>query len=89
MLNIFIKYCYKWLAIIVQKSGFVVDMDCPFLGASPDGKIIDLGCSKKYGILDIKCPETKFEVTPLDACSDPAFYLEDMDGIPTLKKSHG
>ena len=74
--------------VIVQKSGFVVDMDCPFLGASPDGKIIDLGCSEKYGILEIKCPETKFEVTPLDACSDPAFYLEDMDGIPTLKKSH-
>ena len=39
--------------------------------------------------MEIKCPETKFEVTPLDACSDPAFYLEDMDGVPTLKKSHG
>ncbi|CAB4002232.1 hypothetical protein AC249_AIPGENE28139 [Paramuricea clavata] len=74
--------------VTVQRSGFVVDLDNPFLGASPDGKVIDYGCSEMYGILEVKCPETKFQVTPLDACSDPAFYLENIDGMPRLKHNH-
>ena len=30
----------------------------------------------------------KFRVTPLDACSDGAFYCEAVQGKPKLKKSH-
>ena len=36
----------------------------------------------------MKCPETKFRVTPLDACSDGAFYCDAVQGKPKLKKSH-
>lgn len=27
----------------------------------------------------MKCPYTKFNVTPLDACSDPDFFMEKVD----------
>ena len=51
----------------VLKSGLVVSIDAPYLGASPDGKVIDSGCLMPFGLLEVKCPETKFLVTPLDA----------------------
>ena len=57
--------------VVLFKSGFVVCKDVSFLGASPDGKVIDKGCSEPYGLVEVKCPETKYRVTPLDACSDP------------------
>lgn len=60
----------------------------PILGASPDGKVIDSGCTEQYGLVEVKCPATKFNVTPLDACSDPGFFLEKINENPTLKRNH-
>ena len=31
--------------VAVLKSGFVVSKSCPVLGASPDAKVVDFGCS--------------------------------------------
>ena len=72
----------------VFKSGFVICKDLPVLGASPDGKVIDVGCRHPYGLAEVKCPETKFRVTPVEACSDPKFFLELVDGKPRLKRNH-
>ena len=36
----------------------------------------------------MKCPETKFLVSSLEACSDPKFCYEDMDGKCKLKVTH-
>ena len=72
----------------VLKSGFVVFQDLPILGASPNGKVIDTGCRGPYGLAEIKCPELKFRVTPVKACSDPNFVLEIVDGEPRLKRKH-
>ena len=58
----------------VLKSGFVVCQDLPILGASPDAKVIDTGCRDTYGLAEVKCPESKFRVTPVEACSDPNFF---------------
>jgi len=55
------------------------------LGASPDGKVIDLGCRDPYGLGEVKCSESKFRVTSIEACSDPNFFLELVDGKPRLK----
>ena len=74
--------------IVLFKSGFVVCRDAPFLWASPDGKVIDAGCSEPYGLVEVKCPETKYRVSPLDACSDPKFYLHEIAGKPQLKRDH-
>ena len=72
----------------VFKSGLVISMDAPYLGASPDGKVTDPGCSDPFGLSEVKCPETKYLVTPLDACSDSSFFMEEVDGKPKLKRTH-
>ena len=80
--------CMQLVIQVLFKSGFVVCKDAPFLGASPDGKVIDAGCSEPYGLVEVKCPETKYSVTPLDACSDPKFCSHEVAGIPQLKHDH-
>ena len=72
----------------VFKSGFVVCSNSPFLGCSPDGKVIDPNCEDPFGLLEVKCPETKFQVSPLDACSDPKFFCERVGNMYKLKKTH-
>ena len=72
----------------VLKSGLVISLDSPYSGAPPDGKVIDPGCSERFGLSEVKCPETKYLVTPLDACSDSSFVLEQCNGKPKLKRSH-
>lgn len=64
----------------VLKSGLVVSIDVPYLGGSPDSKVIDSGCLIPFGLSEVKCPKTKFLVTPLDACSDSNFFLENQNG---------
>ena len=61
--------------VAVLKSGFVVSKSCPVLGASPDAKVVDFGCSLCFGLAEVKCPHTKFHVTPLEACSHPTFFI--------------
>ena len=72
----------------VVKSGFVVCLDMPFVGCSPDGRVVDFGCHDHFGLAEAKCPETKFQVTPLDACQDPNFFCEAVNGQCKLKKNH-
>ena len=72
----------------VCKSGLVVCLDSPYFGASPDSKVIDGGCSDRFGLVEIKCPQTNYYVTQLDACSHENFCLEDIDGKPKLKLGH-
>ena len=72
----------------VLNSGFVICKDLPVLGASPDGKVIDLGCRDPSGLAEVKSPESKFRGTPIEACSDRNFFLELVDGKPRLKRNH-
>ena len=74
--------------VTVCKSGFVVCMASTFLGASPDGKVINIECRESYGLVEVKCPETKYRVSPLDVCSDTGFFLEVVDEKPKLKRNH-
>ena len=69
-------------------SGFVVNPIFPFLGCSPDGKVIDETEETPYGIIEIKCPYKHRAVTPETAChGDNQFHLEMKDDFPVLKKS--
>ena len=75
--------------VAVLKSGFVVSEAFPVLGASPDAKVIDFGCSICFGLAEVKCPHTEFHVTPLEACSDPNFFMEKIsDTQCRLKRDH-
>ena len=62
--------------VAVLNSGFVVSEAFSVLGASPEAKVIEFGCSICFGLADVKCPHTKFHVIPLEACSDPNFFME-------------
>ena len=59
--------------------GFFVSGTHPFLGASPDGAIYDpSNPSQPFGFLEIKCPYSHRNQTPIEACSDHQFccYLK-------------
>ena len=68
----------------VLKSGLFVSPNIPILGCSPDGKVV-LNCRDRFGIGEVKCPSSQFNVTPIiDACDDSAFFMEKKDGKPSL-----
>ena len=83
------KYMHRiGRSIKVEKSGFFVSPKLFYLGCSPDGKVIDISSIDQFGLVEIKCPSSKFSVTPTEACSDPHFFLEVVDEKPKLKKNH-
>ena len=49
----------------VLPCGLVVSRGCPVLGATPDARVVDFGCVDYFGIAEVKCPYTKYHVTPL------------------------
>ena len=70
-------------------SGFVVNAAFPFLGCSPDGKVIDVTEDSPFGIAEIKCPYKHRNVTPETACAgDSQFHLEKKNDFPSLKATH-
>ena len=69
--------------------GFYISMSHPFLGASPDGGVYDPTITREpYGYLEVKCPYTHRDKTPLQGCSDPKFCCTEINGVITLKRSH-
>ena len=60
----------------VLKCGLVISQHVPILAGSPDARVVDFGCERRFGLAEVKCPETKYHVTPLEACEDPAFCCE-------------
>ena len=41
----------------VYRTRFVVNLGCPFLGASPDFLVYDPTCNEVFGLLEIKSPQ--------------------------------
>ena len=65
-----------------------MSMACRILAASPDGKVVDHSCSKSFGLVEVKCPFSKFHESPLDACADESVFAENVNGQPRLKRGH-
>ena len=62
------------LDLTVCKAGFIVFTRYPYLGATPDGTVYDPSSpTEPYGFLEVKCPYTQRNVTPIEACSSPGF----------------
>ena len=79
--------------LVVCKSGFIINPLYPFLGASPDGAVYDPSSSDEpYGFLEIKCPYSQRNVTPIEACDSPGFCCctKMIGGKPSisLRKEH-
>ena len=77
--------------LTVSSSGFIISTIHPFLGASPDGAVYDPSNTvQPFGFLEIKCPYSARNTTPVDACSLPGFCctVDSVSGQLKLKESH-
>ena len=75
--------------VTYRDCGFIIQPALPWLGGSPDGVIVDhavSGCGPI--LLEIKCPQTKWELSPMELFKDESFYLGCQNGQPYLKKNH-
>ena len=69
----------------VLEAGLFVDIERPYLGASPDG-IINCNCCGK-GVLEVKCPFCIKEGLPGDL-DQTNFCMTKQDDLWTLKRNH-
>ena len=58
-----------------KKCGFIIHPTLGWLGASPDAFVTDPHSCLPDGIAEFKCPYSKREMTPIDACQDPKFLF--------------
>ena len=72
----------------VSPAGFVVHPQKGWLGASPDGWVIDPTSIPSHGILEIKCPYLKADESLDELCKDKNFYLHYVNGLLELDKKH-
>lgn len=60
---------------IVSSSGVIINPNCCFLGASPDGAVYNPSNTlEPFGFLEVKCPYSARDVTPVEACHIEGFY---------------
>ena len=59
-----------------------------WLGASPDGWVVDPSHTPSNGIPEIKCPYSKAEEEPENMCKDENFYFRVVNGSLQLDKNH-
>ena len=85
----YVKYMQRngQINLIVRECGFIIHPEKGWLGSSPDGVVLDTADESCAGLLELKCPYTKRDVLPQEACQDANFYccLSD-DGSITLNK---
>ena len=71
----------------VKASGFIINPDLPWIGASPDG-MVTCTCHAD-GVLEIKCPYNSRYCSLTKSCEDPSFCLGiGEDGTMALKTGH-
>ena len=77
--------------LIVTASGVIVNKSHCFLGASPDGAVYDPHNSEEpYGFLEVKCPYSVRNLTPIEACDSSTFccVLDTTTWQLKLKETH-
>ena len=76
----------KHMGLQVNKRGFVISVDYPFIRASPDG-IMECRCHDE-GLLEIKCPFTYRVLSIKDYTAKTDGCLEIVDNHIQLKRTH-
>ena len=69
----------------MTRSGLAVE---GWLGASPDGWVTDPSAINVHGILELKCPYSKADVSPEKACEDDNFSCSMVNSKLMLKRNH-
>lgn len=75
--------------VTIYECGLVVNPAYPYLGASPDGKILDNTAPEPFGLMEIKCPYKYRNSTPEEASQNEDFCLEKINNVLQLKRNHG
>ena len=73
--------------VFIRETGLVVQPYLFWLGASPDGLLIDSSCNEP-ALIEIKCPYTKRNLSPSELLKDEKFYVLEKDGVTYLRKDH-
>ena len=72
----------------VVESGLWIDTERGWLASSPDGIVINES-GEMEGIIEIKCPFTTKNMTPIAACESlPSFPSKLVNGKPSFKRTH-
>ena len=75
--------------LTVGPCGFMTNEAHPFLGATPDGTVYDPSNHEHpFGFIEVKCPYSHRESTPLQASSSPGFFCTIVEGVPKLRLTH-
>ena len=74
--------------LVTRPCGFIVHPSMGWLGASPDAVVTDPSVELQHGIAEFKCPYTKKDIPPDEACTDTNFYCTVIDNRLHLKHSH-
>ena len=72
----------------IRQSGLVINTECAFLGASPDGIVYDPVSEDPNGLLEIKCPYTYRDVNPQEAAQQKTFFCTSENHYLLLKTQH-
>ena len=78
-------------SLTVGPCGFLVSDSHPFLGATPDGTVYDPSdVQHPFGFVEVKCPYTNRNYTPIEACSSPGFCcdLVNSQQVIHLRRNH-
>ena len=77
--------------VAVRLSGLVLHSQYRFLGASPDGLVLDNISSPRLGLLEGKCPQAAFKksLSVTEAFIDQSFCCDLVGGTPSLRCNHG
>ena len=70
---------------MIRETGLVVQPYLFWLGASPDGSLMDSSCTEP-ALIEIKCPYTKWHLSPTELLKNEKFYVFIKDGVTYLKK---
>lgn len=80
--------------ILVGPCGFLISESHPYLGATPDGTVHDPSdLQHPFGFIEVKCPYSNRDRTPVEACSSPGFCCNlvthpDGSQTPQLRRNH-
>lgn len=74
--------------LTVEPCGVLINEKFPYLEARPDGKVFDPSNEEPDGFVQVKCPYSHRDITPLEACSSPEFCCKvktNIDGTQSLE----
>lgn len=75
--------------LVVTPSGLLISEQHSVLGASPDGAVYNPSNSyQPFGFLEIKCPYSQWNVTPLDVCLANGFCCMNTNRELILQQNH-